>query len=351
MARVLHTADVHLQSPDGPRFDALAELLDVAETREVDAVTIGGDLFDDPATVEALRPRLRNDLFTDRPYEIILIPGNHDTQAFRGDIFFGEDCTVRTSEPFSHWESDDESLRITCLPYHDYLSDDLALALAEREPFDGQEALLLHCSLAAPVDSHTGEEDARYFPVGEEFLAELGFEYYLAGHYHRPQKVTLPNDAVFTYPGTPASTTIAETGPRRISLLDTDDGVELLPLESFHYARESFQVRPGDVESVLDQVSEWVAGQPADTAEATVVVEGFVDVPEDEFASDLAAAAGDASVENNTLGVARVRAHPLFEDFEAELEAIENEWEPETVEGVRNRTLAVMADLVAEGEL
>lgn len=152
MARILHTADVHL-TPDRPeRRDALRELLVRAEEFDVDVVTIGGDLFDRPEDVETLRSDLRNDLFTGRPYQIVLIPGNHDVEAYRGDVFFGDSCTTLTQEPFEQWTSPDESLRITGLPYMERADDDLLIALQDREPFEGAEILLLHCSLDAPFD-------------------------------------------------------------------------------------------------------------------------------------------------------------------------------------------------------
>ena len=124
MTRVLHTADVHLTSDDPDRMDALRTLLNHAEEENIDIVTIGGDLFDDPEGVEQLRTDLRNDLFSNRPFEIILIPGNHDIEAYRGDVFFGDSCTVITDEPFEHWTEPDESLRVTGLPYREYPDDD-----------------------------------------------------------------------------------------------------------------------------------------------------------------------------------------------------------------------------------
>jgi len=351
MTRVLHTADVHL-TPDYPeRKKGLRTLLERAESSDIDVVTIGGDLFDQPESMEQLRTDLRNDLFTDRSFDIILIPGNHDIEAYRGDVFFGDACTVMTEEPFSHWTAPNDDLRITALPYRERPDDELLLALQDRTPFDGHEALLLHCSLNAPFDGYeTGEETARqYFPVTEELLAELGFDSYLAGHYHSPHKVSISTGAVFTYPGTPVSTSTSETGQRRVSILDPGNGIEFETLETYHYAAREFTVTPGCEDALLADVREWSDQHAVDYADASVHVDGFVEMPEDAFHEELQAAAAPATVTNATRSVEQVLSHPLFRSFQAELE--DTDWDEETVDRVTERTLDVFSQLSARGEI
>lgn len=351
MGRVLHTADVHL-TPDRPeRLAALRSVLDRAERADVDAVTVGGDLFDDPEGVEELRADLRNDLFTDRPFEVVVVPGNHDLAAYRGDVFFGDACTVVTDDPFGHWTAPDGSLRVTALPYRERPDDDLLLALQERSTFDGVEALLLHCSLDAPFgDYETGEEGARrYFPVREELLVALGFDYYLAGHYHTHHEVNFEDGSAFVYPGTPASTSVAETGPRRVSLLDTTRGLEFETLDTFHHVSRAFTVAPGREEAVLEAVRRWAAANATEAADATVHVDGYLERDEAAFHEDLLAAAGPAAVTNETRGVSHLRSHPLYGAFEAAL--AETAWDDDTKAAVTERTLDVFSRLAARGEL
>ncbi len=351
MTRVLHTADVHLTSGDRERMTALRSLLELAEQNEVDVVTIGGDLFDNPEGVEQLRTDLRNDFFSNRPFEIILIPGNHDVEAYRGDVFFGDSCTVITDEPFEHWTAPDESLRITGLPYTEYPDDDLLLSLQDREPFDGPEVLLLHCSLDAPFDDHeTGDEETRrYFPVTEELLTELEFDYYLAGHYHSAHKVSFSNGAEFTYPGTPASTSTSETGQRRVSVLNPEEGIDFGTLDTFHYVEREFTATPGAEQELLDSVREWADQHVRESADASITVNGFIEMEEEAFHEELTSAASPASVTNQTRSVEYILSHPLFRSFEDELE--ETEWDDETTAKVSERTLEVFSELTAGGEI
>jgi exonuclease SbcD len=351
MAQVLHTADIHLTPDDQERIEALRSILNRAEQDDIDIVTIGGDLFDQPENVEQLRTDLRNDLLSDRPFEIILIPGNHDTEAYRGDVFFGDSCTVITEEPFGHWTAPDGSLRITGLPYRERPDDDLLLSLQDREPFEGTEVLLLHCSLDAPFDDYeTGDEGAhRYFPVTEELLTELEFDYYLAGHYHNPRHVSFSNGAEFTYPGTPASTSTSETGPRRVSILDPADGIDFETLDTFHYISRELTATPGSEQELLDEVREWSQQHVTDSSEASIYVDGYVEMDEEEFHEELTAAASPAEVTNETRSVEHILSHPLFSSFENELE--EMDWDDETTAKVTERTLEVFSRLTARGEI
>jgi DNA repair exonuclease SbcCD nuclease subunit len=351
MSRVLHTADIHLTPDDQERMDALRAALDLAEREEIDVVTVGGDLFDQPENVEQLRTDLRNDLFSNRPFQIILIPGNHDIEAYRGDVFFGDACTVITDEPFEHWTAPDGNLRITGLPYRERPDDELLLALQDREPFEGTEVLLLHCSLDAPFDDYeTGDEGARrYFPVTEELLSELRFDYYLAGHYHSPHLVSFSDGSEFTYPGTPASTCSSETGQRRVSVLEPEGGINFETLETFHYVAREYTATPGSEERLLDGVREWSEQHVTDFSDASVRIDGFIQMDERQFHEQLTEAASPARVHDETRSVEHILSHPLFSSFERELE--EMDWDDETAGKVTERTLEVFSQLSARGEI
>jgi exonuclease SbcD len=350
MTRLLHTADVHLRPDADERRDALETVLKRATGAEADVLTIGGDLFDDPATLEELRPTLRGELFSDRPFEIVLIPGNHDVEAFRGDIYFGDACTVLEREPFEQWTAPDGDLRITGIPYRETPDDELWMALQDRPAFDGTEALLLHCSLDAPFEDETGDEGTRqYFPVSESLLTELGFDLYLAGHYHQPHTVPFADDRTFVYPGTPASTTQSETGPRSVARYDTGETLSLASIETFHHAHTEYVLTPGEEDALLDRVEQWAENHAIRTADATVRVEGFTEMDETDFAEALATAAEPAAVTNETRSVRQLRGHPLYQAFEEELGA--TDWSERDREAVRQRTLAVFSELRAGGEL
>lgn len=339
MTTILHTADVHLRPDADERFAALEAVLETAEENEADVLTVGGDLFDRPGDVETLRNDLRNRYFSDRPFEVVLIPGNHDVEAFRGDLFFGDSCTVvADEEPFGQWVAPAGDLRIVCIPYREAADDELLMALDDRRPFDGTEVLLFHGSLDAPIGADTGDEEAyRYFPVTETVLAELDFDYYLAGHYHGAHLVQFETGAGFAYPGTPAATRRSETGRRRVVRLDPDDGLAFEPLDTHHYLEKHVTVVPGREDAVVEELDAWIEETVTTNAVPSIQVMGVIDCPETEFDDRLRAIADPEWLENETVSVDHVTAHPVVDAFEERL--AEREWDEETVEAVWTRTL------------
>lgn len=350
MVRLLHTADVHLSTDRPERQAALAELLDRAGTDDVDLVTIAGDLFDSDRDSEALRPELRQ-LFADRPYEVVAIPGNHDEAAFRTDLHFGESFGAAVGTPFEHRTVGD--VRLTCVPYPATDVEDVLLALADREPYDGTEVAVLHCSLEAPFQHASAGDEAgrRYFPVTRETLGELGFSYYLAGHFHSAHRIELPGNATFVYPGSPASVTRKETGPRTVALLDTEAGnIDLPRLEAFHYDELAVEVRPGAERAALDRIADWVEERRDRNVEPTVSVTGHVGMAETEFEAALAEASGDVRPDNRTAGVERVLGDQLFRAFESKLE--ERDVDDDALEAeVWERTVRIFSALSTGGRL
>lgn len=360
MVRILHTADVHLTPDADERQAALERILSQADANDVDLVTIGGDLFDNDIAAEQLRDSLR-ELFSDRSYPILTIPGNHDADAFRSNLFFGESFTPATETPFGQFVIDDT--RVTTLPYTSQATDELLVGLRNREQFDGPEALLLHCSLEAPIQGGVGNEgEQRYFPITKEELAELDFDYYLAGHYHSQHRTELPNGGTFVYPGTAASVTRKETGRRTSVLIDTDaaQDVQLQTLDSFHYDTLDLRVTPGDEERVLEEIQSQVTIWDNRHVEPEISVDGFTEMNETAFSEALSDVSGDVPVENSTRTVEHILSHPLFETFQQRLEereqlhAVEerDDYDVERFQDdIWEEMLALFADLAAEGKL
>lgn len=86
--RILHTADWHLGatlqgwSREAEHRKALAQIIDIAKSREVDAIVVAGDIFDSlnpSAEAQRLLFETLNALRAARPHAVIaLIAGNHD---------------------------------------------------------------------------------------------------------------------------------------------------------------------------------------------------------------------------------------------------------------------------------
>ena len=100
--RILHTADLHLRAAGDERWQALAAVLDRAESLDVNLVVISGDMFDKSVEAQRLKPALR-EVFAGRPIPVVILPGNHDEKGLRAGDFFHEraqflctECTIKT---------------------------------------------------------------------------------------------------------------------------------------------------------------------------------------------------------------------------------------------------------------
>ncbi|MFC7196840.1 exonuclease SbcCD subunit D [Halosimplex aquaticum] len=251
--RLLHTADLHLGRGGQRSVAALDALLDAAEREGVDALTVGGDCFDSAAAADELRPELR-ERFTDNPFDVLVVPGNHDVAAFRENVEFGPDFRVLSADPFEVAEVDGGE--VVGVPYRERLGDDTFFELRERAHEDA--VLCLHCTLDAGFGAGaTGSEEApSYCPVQTETLGELGYEFVLAGHVHAElYQRKLPNGGLFIYPGSPVSHSWAETGRRHAVVVDTDDAnVQPVALDTYYRDRFEATVTPGEGYEVIDRV-------------------------------------------------------------------------------------------------
>jgi DNA repair exonuclease SbcCD nuclease subunit len=345
--KILHTADIHLKQDDPRTVEALQTVLDKAEELGVDVLTIGGDLFHTPEDAEALRPRLR-DLFRDNSFDIIAIPGNHDEEVYRENLRFGNDLDVLTETPFSAEEFGD--VEIVGVPFRSSMDEELFSALQGRSG-DHPQVLLLHCTLDIGFQSRAvGEDEAEYFPVTKATLAELDYDYVLAGHIHSTDRtVLLDNGGTFIYPGSPVSHSTTETGRRNAVLIDTgEEDISTVALDTFYYDSYSEMVRPGEEDQVLEEIRDWVARREDDDCELTVTVDGFIDRDEDEFYEELEEVASPVEPKDRTRSATPVLNHPLYQRFEEKLDEKEDVEDEEMVE---TRVIEVLSQLLAQNKV
>ena len=91
--KILHTADLHLKVYNDERWQALQQLLDTGAAEQISLLLISGDLFDHGADLLNLQDRVRA-LFSNLPFTVLVLPGNHDYAAFTGGIYLGGSARV-----------------------------------------------------------------------------------------------------------------------------------------------------------------------------------------------------------------------------------------------------------------
>ncbi len=234
MIRLLHISDVHLGARlggFGPVADerreairtAFRQLPARADEWGVDAVLVSGDLFESPRPggrdVDVARETLRG-LARARP--VFAIPGNHDLATSDDSPWreMPEVVTVFLSPRFGdpvRATIHGETLYVHGLAYNPTAGgDDDPLASYRRGPADGLHVVLLHAGAADHPD-WTGGHGLR---VTTDQLAALEADYIALGDHHRFRTPAEFGGVPACYPGSFASVSVDEIGPRGCAVVE-----------------------------------------------------------------------------------------------------------------------------------
>jgi exonuclease SbcD len=257
--KILHTADIHLKKVGDGRWNSLVSLIATAKIEGVDIFIVSGDLFDSSADAETIRAELRG-LFSNNPFSILLLPGNHDQHVYTQGRYFGDDVVVMDDidNPFRM----DDTI-FWALPFTSMDTENVFRQLRSfRKLLDDRmtHILLCHCEL---LDSFFSRRDfgdegtGRYMPVRLSYFDGLDFTYILAGHFHTRFDIrALKNGGYFVYPGSPVSISSKETGRRKVALFEVGSSPEGKEVDTPYYEKVVITLDPSNGESPVATVAE-----------------------------------------------------------------------------------------------
>lgn len=266
---ILHFADLHLDGAfTGSRLPAtlarncreqlrktLRRIVDLAQARGANAVTVAGDLFER----ERLSPDTAAFLISEferlAPIPVFIAPGNHDAADAgslyqRGrwpenvNIFASNRLTERPlTKEISLWSAAHRSPS----ERHNFLNNfHLPSGNSPRLPI-----LLLHATLVTAPPTASNNTHA---PVALDDIHQAGFPLALLGHYHTAQTARAGNTVV-VYPGSPEPLGFDEPGQHGVLWLQIEPGqppkIETVPLAELRF--ETVEVSVDDC-SHRDQV-------------------------------------------------------------------------------------------------
>lgn len=229
--RILHIADVHLDRPfvradrrEGNRDRArlrqiFSDCLQLATERAVDAVTIGGDLWEDEHVSTDTR-RYVSSALSDVGCPVLIISGNHD-RLLPGGHYERTDWPENVvlfpeSIPTEYRLSDELSIWGVSWTHEDPTGEFLHRRVP---PDDGRAHLVL---LHGTAISFSGAlEDRSYCPFEPRRVEDAGFLLCLAGHIHGASHA-----GSVVYPGSPEPLGWGEMG-RHCAAIVTVNGVEV----------------------------------------------------------------------------------------------------------------------------
>ncbi|MCX7704469.1 MAG: metallophosphoesterase family protein [Planctomycetota bacterium] len=222
MVSFLHTADLHLRKDRQERLEVVEHLVNVAKTNG-SHILMCGDLFDGVSDANALRASVRSIQERLSPQKILLIPGNHDCDAYGDNMDYGENIIILNRKPFSELEF--EGLRIVGVPFQH--STGLQNILDEGG-FPPSDILLLHGTLFLKeyprLHLEVSERKEEYFPIYAHEISSLRTRYLALGHIHSDFFSERIDGTLVCYPGSPLPVTISEIGRRSCARLSFEGG-------------------------------------------------------------------------------------------------------------------------------
>ncbi len=253
MVKLLHTADIHLDSPlktlalrnpdlaeriQSATRIAFSRIIDTAIHENVAALLIAGDLFDgaerSARTAAFLTGELDRLRHTD--IKVFYIKGNHDAEnPITGamdlpdnvHVFDGRGGKVQlTDQVWIHGVS--------------FAGKHAPDSLLPKFPAPVPSAIniaMLHTSLAGAAGHDT------YAPCSVAELRAMGFDYWALGHIHKRQVHAM--DPPIVMPGIPQGRDMGETGPKSATLIDISENditISEVPTSAVEFLRVDLDI-------------------------------------------------------------------------------------------------------------
>ncbi len=252
---ILHFSDLHLDAAFATsRLPAkvarrcreqlrqtLRRIMEVAQYRKADAITIAGDLFEREHLTPDTATFLAHEFAALAPTPIFIAPGNHDA-ADAASIYqrghWPENVNIAIKPALTEWRlSKDYSLWMAAhsgpSERQNFLKDFHLPEAAARatQPFS---ILLLH---ASAVTNHF-EDSRAHAPLTLEEIRQAGFMLALLGHYHT-SRVLRHENTIAVYPGSPEPLGFHENAKHGAAWIELNPGqepkIEMLPLQALHF--------------------------------------------------------------------------------------------------------------------
>lgn len=226
MIRILHAADLHLDSPfqamgrdkaaqrRGEQRSLLGRMAELAREYEADMVLLAGDLFDADSHY-AETARLLEQTLPAMGVPVFIAPGNHDWYGPRSPwarLDLGENVHVFTDEAVQCVTLPELKARVWGAAFAGpRRRPPLAGFQAEKQP-DTIDIMVLH--------GEVGDPASPYGAISEADIARSGMDYIALGHQHTFSGLRKAGDTFYAWPGCPEGRGFDETGEKGVLLAD-----------------------------------------------------------------------------------------------------------------------------------
>lgn len=247
MIKILHTADIHLDSPlstlalrdenlrqkvQTATRSSFQKIIDLALDENVAALLISGDLYDgtqrSAKTAAFLREQLNR--LREKNIAVFYIKGNHDAEnPLTGSVKLPDNVKVFNGRG-EIFKIEGTDVFIHGISFSNKHAPDSLLDKFQAPEPGSVNIAMLHTSLAGSA----GHDN--YAPCSVNDLTNLGFDYWALGHVHKRQVHS--QSPFIVMPGIPQGRDIGEDGPKSVTLLTIDNRV--ISIEERHSAQVEF---------------------------------------------------------------------------------------------------------------
>lgn len=266
--RVLHAADLHMDSP----FEALSgekaairraeqrallgKIAELAREREVDLVLLAGDLLDSGSAYRETALMLRQTL-AEMEAKVFIAPGNHDFYSPRSVW-----ALLELPENVHVFRSNE----IECVSLPELDTEVFGAAFTEEScpallrdftpPENPENRLRVMC-----LHGEVGSGEGKYNPMTEAQLASGGMHYVALGHIHACSGLRHAGATCYAWPGCAEGRGFDECGEKGVYITEITRGgcsAEFVPIAARQYHRLEVDLSGGKdaLEAVLQALPE-----------------------------------------------------------------------------------------------
>lgn len=222
MVKIIHTADIHLDSPfslldvqkaqmrKNELRETFSAIVKLAESEKADIMMIAGDLFDSGFVTKETTELLVS-LFSSVPScRFVIAPGNHD-------YIWGHSPYRKENFPKNVYIFDNE--QISCFSFPEINVDVYGYAFASDSYTENplEKKIQLQRSRINILVAHADVGGkSKYAPITNSDIMKSGFDYIALGHIHAGGKVQTVGNTYYAYSGCPEGRSFDECGVKGV---------------------------------------------------------------------------------------------------------------------------------------
>lgn len=261
MIKLLHTADIHLDTPfligDAAKAQVLrnecrgmfSSMITYARIEKYDLVLIAGDMLDHDYVTDDTVSLIMREFEASRDIKFVITPGNHDP-------FTADSIWAKADFPDNVYIFRDESLG--CYRFDDLGVDVYGYAFTsvrmEHCPFSEPPKLDKSRINILVAHGSLGEREKEYCPIKHDYIYESGFDYVALGHVHNSDGIAEHGKIRYGYSGAPTGHSFDECGEKGVICVSMkkENGIFETAVKGKRFSRRRFECLSLDLSGAAD---------------------------------------------------------------------------------------------------